>query len=80
MVSRTLILTLCNQAKTTKKIVLRMACTECKQTTMKPLKVKRDNAFWPLVRLEGLSNFIEALPVPGEPPAYVVNAQVFVLS
>lgn len=27
------------QAKTTKKIVLRMQCTECKQTCMKGLKV-----------------------------------------
>lgn len=29
------------QAKTTKKIVLRMQCNECKQSCMKPLKVRR---------------------------------------
>ncbi len=28
------------QAKTTKKIVLRMQCTDCKQTCMKPIKVR----------------------------------------
>jgi Ribosomal protein L44 len=27
------------QAKTTKKIVLRMQCSDCKQTCMKPIKV-----------------------------------------
>lgn len=31
------------QAKTTKKIVLRMQCTECKQTCMKGLKVRMGN-------------------------------------
>ncbi len=29
------------QAKTTKKIVLRMQCADCKQTCMKPIKVRR---------------------------------------
>jgi ribosomal protein L44E len=27
------------QAKTTKKIVLRLQCSECKQSSMKPIKV-----------------------------------------
>ena len=62
------------QAKTTKKIVLRLQCSECKGNSMKPIKVRWGHA---LPRAEaGSLSVMRQQPVPGQVPQQAQQAQL----